>query len=72
MPKDKHGTQVSDGDMLRFNDGTIGQVISYGGILYIIEGDYHLCSWPLVEFDSRDYEIIEEGGENENDEDELS
>lgn len=26
MPKDKHGTQVSDGDMLRFNDGTIAQV----------------------------------------------
>lgn len=60
MPKDKHGTQVSDGDMLRFNDGTIAQVISYGGTLYIIEDDYDVWPWPLVEFDSRDYEIIEE------------
>ncbi len=66
MPKDKHGTQVNDGDMLRFNDGTIGQVISYGGILYI-EDDYDVR--PLIEFDSRDYEIIEKGDENE---DELS
>lgn len=70
MAKDKHGTQVSDGDMLRFNDGKIGQAILYDGILYIlIEGDYHLCSWPLVEFDSRDYEIVKKGDENE---DELS
>lgn len=66
MPKDKHGTQVSDGDMLKFNDGTIAQVISYGGTLYI-EDNYNVC--PLIEFDSRDYEIIEKGDENE---DELS
>lgn len=66
MPKDKHGTQVSDGDTLRFNDGSIEQVTSYAGILHI-EGDYDV--WPLTEFDSRDYEIIEEGDENE---DELS
>jgi len=66
MPKDKHGTQVSDGDMLRFNDGAIGQVISYGGMLYI-EENYNI--WPLIEFDSKDYEIIKKGDENE---DELS
>lgn len=66
MPKDKYGTQVSDGDMLRFNDGAIGQVISYGGMLYI-EDDYDV--WPLNAFDSRDYEIVEKGDENE---DELS
>lgn len=66
MPKDKHGTQVREGDILRFNDGTIEQVTSYGGILHI-EDDYDV--WPLTEFDSRDYEIIEEGDENE---DELS
>ena len=62
MTKDKHGTQVRHGDILRFNDGTIEQVISYDGIL-------HIEIWPLTEFDSRDYEIIEEGDENE---DELS
>lgn len=62
MPKDKHGTQVREGDLLRFNDGTIERVISYGGILRI-EDDFDV--WPLTEFNSRDYEIIEEGDENE-------
>lgn len=66
MIKDKHGTQVSEGDTLRFNDGTIGQVTLYFGILYI-EGDCYI--WPLIKFDSRDYEIIKEGDENK---DELS
>ena len=52
--------------MLRFNDGTIAQVFSYGGTLYI-EDNYNVCS--LIEFDSRNYEIVKKGDENE---DELS
>lgn len=63
MPKDKHGTQVSEGDILKFKDGTLETVVDYGGILHI-ETDYDV--WPLTEFDSRDYEIIEKGDENEN------
>lgn len=60
MPKDKHGTQVSEGDILKFKDGTLEIVVDYAGTLYI-EGDYDV--WPLTEFDSRDYEIIEKGDE---------
>lgn len=63
MPKDKHGTQVSNGDILKFKDGTLERVIDYAGILHI-ETDYDVR--PLNELDSRDYEIIEKGDENEN------
>lgn len=62
MAKDKHGTQVSHGDILRFKDGTLEIVVDYAGTLYI-EGDFDV--WPLSKFDSRDYEIIEKGDENE-------
>lgn len=62
MAKDKHGTQVRDGDILKFKDGTLERVVDYAGTLYI-EGDFDV--WPLTEFDSRDYEIVEEGDENE-------
>lgn len=62
MAKDKHGTQVHNGDILKFKDGTLERVVDYAGTLHI-EGDYDI--WPLTEFDSRDYEIFEEGDENE-------